>query len=195
MDDIHFFKIETNHIKPRKGSVLIAEPFLRDAVFESSIVLLTEHNEEGTIGFVLNKPLNTSMQEIIQDFPEGNFSVSLGGPVASNSLHYIHTLGERIPGSIHVYDKVYWGGDFDALKKLIQAGKIKEHEVRFFIGYSGWEPRQLERELSENSWLVTYIDTDKIMRHSDKKLWYNVLSKLGPRYKMWINAPADPSLN
>ena len=193
--DIDFFKIETNNIKPRKGRILIAEPFLYDYYFKSSIVLLTEHNDKGTVGFILNKPVQAKIQDIVQDFSAGNFSVSLGGPVNTDSLHFIHTLGEQIPESIQVFDKVYWGGDFEVLKDMIESGTVQEQQVRFFLGYSGWDPKQLERELKENSWLVANIDSNSIMNTRHETIWRDVLGKLGPKYKMWINSPDDPSLN
>jgi putative transcriptional regulator len=193
--NIDFFKIETNDIKPRKGRILIAEPFLYDFYFKTSIVLITEHNDEGTIGFVLNKPVKATIQDIIPDFSNNKFSISLGGPVSTDSLHYLHTLGEQIPGSIQVFDKVFWGGDFEVLKKLIEEGRADENQVRFFLGYSGWDPKQLEKELKENSWLVTNIDSQSIMNTRPDTIWRDVLGRLGPKYKMWINSPEDPSLN
>ncbi len=193
--EIDFFKIETNHIKPRTGRILIAEPFLYDFYFKSAIVLLTEHNENGTIGFVLNKPIKATIQDIMADFPNKDFSISLGGPVDTDSLHYIHTLGDAIPDSIKVFDKIYWGGDFEVLKQMIMDGRADKDQVRFFLGYSGWEPKQLEKELNDNSWLVTNMDSQSLMKVKVDTGWREVLAKMGSRYKMWINSPEDPSLN
>jgi putative transcriptional regulator len=193
--EIDFFKIETNNIKPQKGSILIAEPYLNDVYFKRSIVLLTEYNEEGSIGFVLNKPVNMQIQEVISDFPSFDCQMSIGGPVNTNTIHYIHTLGDMIPNSIPVHNNIYWGGDFDTLKKHIANGLVQKNQVRFFLGYSGWTPGQLEDELTQNSWLVSNINPDIVMNHQTNEIWKNILSDLGSKYKMWINSPENPSLN
>ena len=193
--EIDFFKIETNDVKPQKGRILISEPYLNDVYFKRSIILLTEHNNEGSIGFVLNKPVNMQIQEVISDFPQFDCQISIGGPVNTNTIHYIHTLGEMIPNSIPVLNNIYWGGDFDILKKHIANGLIQSSQVRFFLGYSGWVPGQLEEELIQNSWLVSSINPDTIMNHQTSEIWKSTLSDLGNKYKMWINSPENPSLN
>jgi putative transcriptional regulator len=193
--EIDYFKIETNNISPHKGCVLIAEPFLNDIYFKRSIVFITEHNEDGTIGFVLNKPVNLKIEEIISDFPSFDCNISIGGPVNTNSVHYIHSLGDAIPNSVHVLNNVYWGGDFKTLKALIGENKISKNQIRFFLGYSGWVPKQLDEELLQNSWLVTNIDPYVIMNHNMNEIWTDVLKILGSKYKMWINSPENPTLN
>jgi putative transcriptional regulator len=193
--EIDFFKIETNNIAPQKGRILIAEPFLNDIYFKRSIVYLTEHNDEGSIGFVLNKPVNLEINEVISDFPNFNCDISIGGPVSTNTVHYIHTLGEIIPNSVSICEGIYWGGDFDTLKQLIKEGALTKSQIRFFLGYSGWMPRQLEDELAQNSWLVSTIDAIKIMNGNMNEIWQEALRNLGGRYKMWINSPENPSLN
>jgi putative transcriptional regulator len=193
--EIDFFKIETNNVLPEKGRILIAEPFLNDIYFKRSIILLTEHNTEGSIGFVLNKPVNMKIDEIIIDFPAFDCNISIGGPVSTNTVHYIHTLGEVIPNSVKVCDNIYWGGDFDFLKELIKEGALKKEQVKFFLGYSGWMPNQLRDELEQNSWLVCKMDGNSIMDQSMDKIWSQVLSNLGGKYKMWVNSPENPSMN
>ncbi len=193
--EIDYFKIETNSLAPEKGQVLIAEPFLNDLYFKRSIVLLTEHSEDGTVGFVLNKPVNLRITEIISDFPDFDANISIGGPVNTNTIHYIHTLGKLIPNSVFVKENLWWGGDFDAVKYLIQKGNIQKEQIRFFLGYSGWMPNQLKGELMQNSWLVGNLDSYKIMNHNMNTLWQDTLKAMGSKYKMWINSPENPSMN
>lgn len=193
--EIDFFRIETNNITPERGRILVAEPFLNETYFKKSIILLTEHNTEGSIGFVLNKPVNMKIDEIIVDFPSFDCNISIGGPVSTNTVHYIHTLGELIPNSVKVFDNIYWGGDFEFLKDLIKEGAIKKDQIRFFLGYSGWSPNQLRDELEQNSWLVCNMGSERIMEHNMEKIWSQVLSSLGEKYKMWINSPDNPSMN
>jgi len=193
--EIDYFKIETNNNSPKKGWVLVAEPFLNDVYFKRSIVFLTEHNSEGSIGFVLNKPVNFKVNEVITDFPPFECAVSIGGPVNTNTVHYIHTLGSLIPNSVHVCDNIYWGGDFETIKQFIRENTIDKTQVKFFLGYSGWMPNQLEDELVQNSWLVTNMDPKHIMANDMNNVWTDILQKLGGKYTMWANSPDNPSLN
>ena len=193
--EIDYFKIETNNVAPQKGRILIAEPFLNDIYFKRSIVFLTEHNDEGSIGFVLNKPVNLRIEEIINNFPPFDCNISIGGPVNNNTIHYLHTLGELVPNSVHVCDNIYWGGNLDSMKNLILENAISKNQIRFFLGYSGWVPKQLDEELSQNSWLVSNIKPELVMNHDMNEIWKEVLNNLGNKYKMWINSPENPSLN
>ena len=193
--DFDFFSIDPSHSTPAKGSVLVSEPFLGDQYFKRSVVFLTEHNEEGTVGFVLNKPVNLKVQEVIKDFPEVDSVVALGGPVATNTVHYIHTLGELIPNSVHVFETIYWGGDFEVLKNLMASGVVDETKIRFFIGYSGWAPKQLEQEIGQNSWVITRLNPTQIMENRSLGSWKEALNRLGQKYKLWTNFPEKPDLN
>ena len=192
--DLNIFKIEYNKVAPMKGRILISEPFLQDNYFKRSLVLLTEYSIEGAVGFVINKPMNVQISEVISNFPNINTFVSVGGPVSTNTIHYLHTLGEKIPNSIQVMDTLYWGGDYDCIKDMILCGAIKPYEIRFFLGYSGWQAGQLETELQQNSWLVTEIKTTDIMQ-PDAQLWRNTLNQLGEKYKIWANFPENPGYN
>lgn len=192
--DFNIFNIEYNKVAPKKGRVLVSEPFLQDTYFKRSLVLLTEHSEEGAVGFVLNKPLEVKVNEVMNDFPISQASVSIGGPVSTNTIHYLHVLGDVIPNSVHVLDNIYWGGDFDAVKEMLRAGEIKPEHIRFFLGYSGWHAGQLENELKQNSWLVTEIKPTQIMKPK-ANIWKSTLSQLGEKYRIWSDFPENPSLN
>ena len=192
--DFNIFKIEYNKVSPKKGRVLVSEPFLQDTYFKRSLVLLTEYSEAGAVGFVLNKPLEVKVNEVVTDFPFSNEHVSIGGPVNTNSIHYLHTLGSLIPNAVHVIGDIYWGGDFDFIKHLFQMGEIKEGQIRFFLGYSGWQAGQLENELEQNSWMITEVAPAAIM-NPNNKLWKNTLSQLGDKYKIWADFPENPGLN
>jgi putative transcriptional regulator len=197
VDDLTFdiFKIDHNNIRPRQGRVLISDPFLNDAYFKRSVVLLTEHNQKGSVGFVLNKPVDVAINEILADFPSINTAISVGGPVGTNSVHYIHSLGDLIPNSVKVMKNIWWGGDFEIVKELFERGTVSSDKIRFFVGYSGWEPKQLEREISENSWVVRELDSGLIMNSRSKESWQEVLKILGSKYKVWTNFPENPGMN
>jgi len=190
----NFFEPDENQ-EPQKGKVLLSEPFLLDNYFKRSIVLITEHNENGTIGFVLNKPVDVNINEVVENFPKIDADVALGGPVSTNTLHYLHTLGDIIPESVHVLGNIYWGGDFEVVERLISSGNIDKGQIRFFLGYSGWSPNQLEDELAENAWVVGDISPDEVMMPMNKHFWTKTLQRMGKKYEMWANFPENPEMN
>jgi len=196
MPDINnILKIKTNNVKPAKGKILISEPFLLDYYFKRSVVLLAEHNEDGTFGLILNKPVDLLLSDVIKDFPHFDAPVYLGGPVKTDSLYFIHTLGDLIEGSLEIIPGLFWGGEIEHIRELITIGKIGPKEIKFFVGYSGWVSRQLEGELNRNSWLVSTIRTTQVMKYNNEKMWINSLKNLGGNYAYWTNFPSDPALN
>lgn len=194
-DNLDIFKIKTNNIAPQKGRILIAEPFLSGNYFNRSVVLLVAHSEKGAVGFILNKKVDFPIHNIFPDFPEFNADVYLGGPVSTDSVYFIHKLGDKLPGSIHVLEDLYWGGDFEVLKRDIKMGRIDASEIRFFLGYSGWDAGQLKDELKEDSWLVTDVEQEAVMRELTESSWVDFVKKAGSRYSVWENFPENPALN
>lgn len=192
--DYDFFKVENNSLAPQKGRILISEPLLNDSYFKRSVVLLTEYTKEGSVGFVLNKPINMSIQDVISDFPEFNTTIYVGGPVSKDTIHFIHTVGELLPESMHVKDNIYWGGDFERVKELIREKLITPEQIRFFLGYSGWSPNQLDEEIESSAWLVSELGGNKIMK-PDSNLWKDILLNKGNHYRIWINCPENPAMN
>ncbi|WP_340074852.1 YqgE/AlgH family protein [Leptobacterium sp. I13] len=183
-------------LKPQKGCLLIAEPsIIGDISFNRSVVLIAEHNEEGSIGFILNKPLSFTLNELIPEI-EKPYNIYNGGPVEQDNLYFIHSVPHLINNSVEISNGVYWGGDFEKVTALINKGAIKESDIRFFLGYSGWEVSQLDAELASNSWIVIknkYKDT--IIKKSHDSFWKEKMVELGGDYLLWSNAPEDPSMN
>ncbi len=194
-ENLDIFKIRTNNIAPKTGRILIAEPFLSGEYFNRSVVFLVTYNEKGAVGFILNKKVDFPIQDVFPDFPDFDSEVYLGGPVATDSIYFLHKLGDKLPGSIHVLDDLYWGGDFEILKRDVRLGKINPAEIRFFLGYSGWDAGQLESELKEDSWLVTDVAQEAVMRDLSESSWVDFVKKAGSRYSVWENFPENPSLN
>lgn len=184
-----------NKLNPRAGRLLIAEPFLQDSFFRRAVVLVAEHGEKGSVGFILNKPLDIQVQEAIPDFPEYDGLALFGGPVQRDQLYYIHTLGEKIEGSLPIGNNLWWLGDFEQVKTLISNKEIGANEIRFFIGYSGWEAGQLEKELNEKSWFVSKTDLDLIFSPTADTMWTDAVKKMGKSFEPMANFPEDPSLN
>ena len=192
--NIDIFKIRTNNVLPKKGRILIAEPFLPGSYFNRSIVFLVEHGSEGTVGFILNKPVDFEVVGFDEEFPNFKERLYVGGPVSNESVYYIHTMGDLIPNSVKIMDGLFWGGDFDHLKDLIHTGFADNTKVRFFLGYSGWDKDQLKEELDEDSWLVSDI-SPKIVMQSSEALWKDMVKQLGGKYSLWENFPENPALN
>lgn len=188
------FQIRHNDGHVEVGKVLIAEPFLEGKYFNRSVVYVVEHDKDGSIGFVLNKPLPYTTAELVKELEGVHFPVYIGGPVEHNQLYYIHRRDD-IPDSELLGDGVYWGGDFEVLTEMLKAGRIANGEIRFFAGYSGWTESQLENELLENSWMVGSISPDELFSMPNDGLWEQVMSSLGGRHKLWANFPEDPILN
>lgn len=189
-----FFKVNYDKISPEQGKILIAEPGLIDLKFKRSVILIVEHNENGTVGFVLNRILNYKLSDLLPDFPDFDAKISLGGPVSPKSIHFIHTLGDIVPKTSHISDNISWGGDFEFIKSLIEAKKITPKQILFFVGYSGWSVEQLDREISEGSWVVTKIHPVKIFTASED-LWIDTVREMGSNFKPWTLYPEDPSFN
>lgn len=195
MTEDFFENIAFKTKQPQVGRLLISEPFLSDPYFKRTVILVVEHNEDGTIGFILNRAVDIRLNEVVDDFPKFEADVYFGGPVSQNSLFYLHTLGEKLPDSLQVLPGLYWGGDFDHLRFLVDSGQVKAKQIRFFAGYSGWQKDQLSGELREKSWIVTQSTKDVIMTGTDKELWNSILKNMGGKFEIISNFPEDPTQN
>ena len=183
-------------LKPKKGRLLISEPSLEDANFFRSVILLAVHNENESVGFVLNQPTKIKVHHLIEQFPKSDFPIYIGGPVERNSLHYIHTLGTKIEGAQKIMEGLYWGGDFEIVKQMVENKEVDNDSIRFFAGYSGWEKDQLISEVRENSWIIAPSDKECCMKlSSNKELWSSFIKKMDAKYAIWTNLPTDPFLN
>jgi len=183
-------------LKPKKGKLLIAEPSLTgDVSFNRSVVLIAEHNEEGSVGFILNKPLDYDISDLVNEILIP-FPVFNGGPVEQDNLYFIHKVPHLINESVEISDGIFWGGDFDATIALINKGVITPRDIRFFLGYSGWSSLQLDQELDSKSWIVVKNHYEsEIIEKSSNSFWKEKMMELGGDYLLWSNAPENPSLN
>lgn len=184
------------HAEVKSGQILISEPFMWDSNFKRSVVLLCDHTEEeGSVGFILNKPLEMRIDELVTDFPEFDAPVYFGGPVQTDTVHYIHAVGGLLEGSTEVAKGVHWGGDFEKLKVLIRSGLIQPKDIRFFVGYSGWSEGQLQEELAIGSWVISEMHANYLFQSSPEELWKQVLSHLGDTYTVIAQMPDSVNWN
>lgn len=182
-------------ISPAKGTLLIANPFLKDPNFMRTVILLCEHLAEGTFGFVLNKLFSKKLNELVPELENLDFPVYQGGPVQGDTLHFLHQQPDLISGGQEILKNVYWGGNFETLQIRLKNNDLDTDKIRFFIGYSGWTEGQLADEMTENSWLTVSATRKLIFNTKPENVWKDSLNHLGGDYKMMINYPLDPQLN
>jgi len=183
------------YLKPIKGRLLVAEPsILNDSSFNRAIILITEHTENNSVGFILNRPLEYTLQDLIPEI-NSNFTIYQGGPVEQDNLYFVHKVPELIPDSIEVDNGIFWGGNFDSLKKLLNDNLLESSDIRFFLGYSGWGKNQLSDEINISSWFISENDIHNIFSDNNHMLWRNKILQKGGDYKIWANAPSDIQLN
>ena len=191
---MEYFKYR-NKLKPEKGRLLISEPYLADPNFERTVVLLCEHNEEGSFGFVVNKPSIIKINEVMEDVRNIEETVFIGGPVQQDTLHFIHR-NATLENAMEIVNRIYWGGAFENLMLLLETKQIVATDIRFFLGYSGWGPGQLDAELDQDSWIVCDYVTDQLLFDTGPEvMWRKALENMGGRFSMYSNYPVDPRLN
>jgi putative transcriptional regulator len=194
-EEMDMFTILPEDKIPEKGKILISEPFLPDTFFSRSIVYLTDHSPQGSVGFILNKKVDLKVSSAITGFEGWDENLNMGGPVAPDTIHYLHTSGDMIPKSVLVEDNIFWGGDIDSIRDLVAAGSITRVQIRFFLGYSGWSAGQLERELQENSWVIAKVKPEIIMNNRGEDTWKMVLRSFKNKYRIWADFPDSPEMN
>lgn len=136
------------------GTFIKSTALLNDTLFESAIILITEYNEKGAVGFIVNNPFSRQFNEL-EEF-KNNIPLPLydGGPVDQEHLFFIHQRPDLITGGQHVAGNIYLGGDFKEAVRLMNNRKITEADIKLFIGYCGWDGEELDSEIKEGSWLI-----------------------------------------
>ncbi len=181
---------------PRKGDLLISEPYLPDPNFERTVIFLCEHDENGSLGFVLNKRSKAGVNELMDELDSFKADLFIGGPVQRNTLHFLHKGNAILESDVRVADGIHWGMDFEGLLEKINTNQISEQELRFFVGYSGWSPGQLLEELREKTWIVCKCASQELVFDTEpENLWKVVLKNMGGKFKVMANYPMDPRLN
>jgi putative transcriptional regulator len=179
---------------PRPGDFLVADPRLTDPNFESSVVLICEHNEEGTLGLIINRPIDYTLQwqDDEQEW-DSDLQIYWGGPVGQQGLLTLHrgAPDQTHEGITEVMPGLYFGGLND---ELFQVDDTNE-TVRIYLGYAGWEVGQLDAELADGVWHLVGAKPEQVFSEQGPELWSELLVQLDKSFAWMSNVPEDPSLN
>ena len=201
MDDLNLdiFNLLDVQPEPSRGALLVAKPTVEDFCFKRSITILVDHdNMDGSMGVIVNKPTRFTLNEMVPDVAcNEQVPLYLGGPVGTNMLFFIHTLGKDvIPGSEQLAHGLFFGGDFEVVKMFLADGKNVNEKVKFMVGYSGWTVGQLDNEVKRHDWAVLKEDVAHLVMSNDNDtMWSNAVARFGEQYQLWKNWPDDVSLN
>jgi putative transcriptional regulator len=181
--------------KLRIGSLILSQPFLKDELFKRSVCLLCAHSrEEGSFGFILNKKTEYLAGDFIEEFEGLPIPVFYGGPVANDSLYFIHDNVMQLEGAHEICKGVFWGGDFHEMIRNMLIATNMQTKIKFVLGYSGWDPGQLRKEIIEDSWIVANGSKDIVFSESED-LWKEVMQEMGGLYDHLSKLPERPELN
>ncbi|MCS7188990.1 MAG: YqgE/AlgH family protein [Bacteroidia bacterium] len=176
------------------GILLIAEPYLPDPNFFRTVVLLVEHGAAGSLGFILNRPASVKLKEVTDYFGEVDYRLFRGGPVGLNTLHVLHSI-ETLPESQKVANGIFWSLNLRSLRALLATRNVPESFIRFFAGYAGWAPGQLESEIAQKAWILTTARCEYVFTTEPEILWQRVLIDMGGKYASLASLPEDPRVN
>jgi len=139
----------------KAGIFINSTSLLERSVFESTVIYITEYNEKGAMGFIVNNRFPRKLNEL-EEFSHGrDFPLWEGGPVDKEHLFFIHQRPDLISGGEQVGDNIFLGGDFQAAVKHINDHTLTEQDIKIFIGYCGWDDKELDEEIDEGSWRIT----------------------------------------
>jgi putative transcriptional regulator len=178
-----------------KGQLLIAEPFLGDPNFERTVTLICEHSPQGTFGLTLNQPADLRLGDVFGEELYADLPLYIGGPVQPDTLHFIHRLGDQVEDTLEIGEGLYWSGDYEQVRTLLNLGKISERDIRFFVGYAGWSAGQLQAEMERDSWIVSQAEPEFLFTTPPEHFWREILKKMNGKYKSLAHYPTDPRLN
>ena len=173
------------------GSLLVAHPTMLDPNFRRTVLFISNHDpNDGALGVIINRPLDKQVSELVTELPPPGLAdvpVFLGGPVGKNQLMFAAFEWHKGEGLKLNHDVN--GGD--------APGPIdgEAMSLRAFVGYAGWGAGQLETEMDQEAWIVQKPTRSILRPDRLPKLWFDIMRKLGPWYKMLSAAPDDPSLN
>jgi putative transcriptional regulator len=180
--------------KPAAGKLLIAEPFLVDPNFARTVILVTEHGEEGTVGFILNRSTQLTLGDLIPELYTPELAIYQGGPVQLDTLHMIHRTPDVLGGN-KIANGMYWGGSYETFQTLMEEHTYDTMNMKMYVGYSGWGAGQLDKEMDEGSWIVADANEKLLFDVRPEQMWKEAIKLLGREYNYLAHMPLDPQLN
>ncbi len=182
--------------KPGPGMFLVARRALDDSHFGQSVIYLVEHDDEGTLGLIVNRASAISLSEAIPDIEDKRataHALYYGGPVGLPMILMLVRSESATEGMAHVADDVYISSDRGVLEEVL-ATKKPASELRFYIGYSGWAGGQLDFELERGSWHVVAAGPDAVFSGDTDSLWERLIERLEPEGIQVDSRPFPPAL-
>ena len=201
MEDLNLdiFNLLDHQPSPSRGAMIVAKPTVEDYCFKRSVALLVDHdNEEGSMGVIINKPTRFTLNEVLPDLEiASSVQLFLGGPVGTNQLFFIHSLGDKaIQGSVQVAPGVYFGGDFEMIKMILGSSHDINGKIKFMVGYCGWTAGQLNQEVNRHDWAVLKDRASQLtFSEHDDEIWSKAVALFGEQYRLWSSWPTDVSQN
>jgi putative transcriptional regulator len=176
-----------------EGQLLIASPALLDPNFRRTVVLITEHSNEGAAGLVLNRPSPASVSELVPELEplvEDEEQVWFGGPVQPNAVLVLGEFVDPEDAAVPLFGSLGFPA-LDDPEEVVPATTRR----RVFAGYAGWEAGQLENELGREDWIIEEALNDDAFTENPEHLWSDVLRRKGGIYELVARIPDDPSVN
>ena len=181
-----------------KGSLLIANPVLPDPNFSRTVILLCNHNDQGSFGLVINRSTQLKAPDLfssIDILKSYNAKIYTGGPVSQSMVFYLYRSAKDVIDLDKICSGVYLGSNLETLESLyLDIGNPGEN-IRFYLGYSGWSGGQLDGEMEQNSWLVQNANEKLVFLDSEELIWLKAVNSLGEKYQYLTKAPVNPQWN
>ena len=157
--------------EPAPGMFLIATHDLTGSGFSESVVLLIQHDEDGTMGLIINQPTDIDLTTIVPEVSDNVVSrLYLGGPVATYGIMLLIKSADLLDDAIHVFDNIYASGSRDLLLELLDKTNA-ESSIRLYAGHAGWSPGQLDYEIDRGSWQVVPASERIVFSDEPSKIW------------------------
>lgn len=190
--------VNTGSVRPRIGGLIVAEPFLREEYFNHSVILIADYAPgKSSMGLVMNRNTDYMLHEVLElEGMKEEIPVYCGGPLSTDRLFYVHRMPDLIEGSTPLSDGLWIGGDFDQVCSYISQGMPIEGNIRFLIGYSGWDAGQLDDEINNHVWAPTDIPENfNALTGEEDSYWHAVVRRMGKRFRNWRLQPMNPGNN
>ncbi len=172
-------RIPPQRTSPKKGTFLVAKRSMPDPRFRRTVILLLEHGDDGTLGLIINRPMDIPLSQALPDLDgiaKQKHFLFFGGPVAADRLIFLVRSDAQPQETAPVMADVYYSASKEALERAIRQRKGSQ-ELRMFLGHSGWAGGQLEAELARGDWLVVQADPQTVFEQNPERIWPKLIEQ------------------